>query len=181
VLQNPGSVGDLLGFFNFWEGGLSWFGGFVGALIACAVYIRIKGLDFWGMADRLAPSIALGHAFGRLGCILGDGGHVGKLTTMPWGFEVNGEIRHVTAWYEMIGLLILFGVLMLTRKKFLGTHKGALFGLYLAGYGVIRFVSDFFRLDPTYFGLTLAQYFCIAIFILGTGLIAMSLMRKTKK
>jgi phosphatidylglycerol:prolipoprotein diacylglycerol transferase len=181
VAQNPGALGSALSFFNFWEGGLSWFGGFFGAVIACAVYIRLKGLNFWAIADKLAPSIALGHAFGRLGCILGDGGHVGKLTAMPWGFDVNGEIRHVTAWYEMIGLLLLFGVLMLARKKSRWMRKGSMFGLYLAGYGVIRFVSDFFRVDPIYLGLTAAQYSCIVMFIAGTGLIAVNLMRKIKK
>ena len=181
VVQNPSALSSAWAFFNFWEGGLSWFGGFIAAVIACAVYIRLKGWDFLKTADKLAPSIALGHAFGRLGCILGDGGHVGKLTTMPWGFDVNGEIRHVTAWYEMIGLLILFCGLTLARKKLKGMYKGFMFGLYLVGYSVIRFVSDFFRVDPTYYGLTLAQYFCMIGFIAGAVLIAVGLRIRANK
>lgn len=175
VLQNPGMVSGIIGFFSFWDGGLSWFGGFLGALIACAIYIRLKGLDFWDTADRLAPSIAIGHAFGRIGCILGDGGHVGKLTTMPWGFDVNGEIRHVTAWYELVGLLVLFGLLLLIGKR--RWQKGFVFGAYMVGYGLIRFVSDFFRIDPTYYGLTMAQYFCILLFLAGAGLMIAGALR----
>ena len=168
-VENPLEFASIWSFFRFWDGGLSWFGGFLGGLLGCLAYIRVKGLGFWNVADRMAPALALGHAFGRLGCILGDGGHVGKITTMPWGFDVNGigVSRHVTAWYEMLGLLALFGILMAFRKK--KPYTGFVFHSYLIGYGLLRFVSDFFRADPTYLGLTIAQYSSIALFT--TGLI----------
>ena len=171
-IENPGELSSFWIFFHFWEGGLSWFGGFLGGLIGCLAYIKLKRLSFWNVADKMAPALAIGHAFGRIGCILGDGGHVGKVTTMPWGFDVNGlgVGRHVTAWYELIGLLILFGVLMAMRKK--KPYTGFIFQSYLMGYGLIRFVSDFFRTDPTYFGLTIAQFTSIAIFLAGAMLMA---------
>jgi phosphatidylglycerol---prolipoprotein diacylglyceryl transferase len=175
-IENPAELTGLMDFFRFWDGGLSWFGGFLGALIGFAAYVILNRLNFMRMADKIAPSIAIGHAFGRMGCILGDGGHVGKLTTMPWGFDVNGEIRHVTAWYELIGLLALFATLLALRKKKL--YDGFLFHSYLIGYGMIRFVSDFFRIEPTYYGLTVAQYFSIGLFLAGAAMMVVNLIKQ---
>jgi prolipoprotein diacylglyceryl transferase len=169
-LENPSAISGVLDFFSFWKGGLSWFGGFFGALLGVVAYIKLKGLGFWAIADKAAPSVAIGQVLGRMGCILGDGGHVGKLTTMPWGFDVNGEVRHVTAWYEMLGAAAVFVILTRLGK---GKHRpGFIFGAYLVGYGLVRFVSDFFRIDPAYFGLTIAQYICIVMAIAGSALIA---------
>ncbi len=178
AIENPGAVSGFIEFFYFWEGGLSWFGGFLGGLLGVIAYIRINKLGFWNIADKMAPAIAIGHSFGRLGCILGDGGHVGKITSMPWGFDVDGigVGRHVTAWYEMIGLAALFGVFMLLRKK--KPFPGFVFYSYLVGYGLIRFVSDFFRTEPTYMGLTVAQYMSIGLFTAGIGLMAAGFWRK---
>jgi phosphatidylglycerol---prolipoprotein diacylglyceryl transferase len=176
--ENPAQLTGLMEFFRFWDGGLSWFGGFIGALIGFAAYVLLNKLNFMRMADKIAPSIAIGHAFGRIGCILGDGGHVGKITTMPWGFDVDGEIRHVTAWYELIGLLALFVTLLALRKR--KPYDGFLFHFYLIGYGLIRFVSDFFRTEPTYYGLTVAQYFSIGLFLAGVAMMAVSLVRQNK-
>jgi phosphatidylglycerol---prolipoprotein diacylglyceryl transferase len=178
-IEYPAELTGVLVFFRFWQGGLSWFGGFLGAVIGFFAYARLNKLSFIRFADRISPSIAIGHAFGRLGCILGDGGHVGKLTTMPWGFDVNGEIRHVTAWYELIGLLALFFTLLALRKK--KPYEGFLLHTYLIGYGLIRFVSDFFRLDPTYYGLTAGQYFSIVLFLAGAGMMAMRLVKSTHR
>jgi phosphatidylglycerol:prolipoprotein diacylglycerol transferase len=180
-LENPAELTGLLMFFNFWQGGLSWFGGFVGGVIGFVAYVLLNRLSFIRLADRAIPSIAIGHAFGRIGCILGDGGHVGKITTMPWGFDVDGigVARHVTAWYELIGLLALFVTLLAMRKK--KPYEGFLFHMYLVGYGMIRFVSDFFRIEPTYYGLTVAQYFSIGLFLAGAAMMTVSLVKQRKQ
>jgi phosphatidylglycerol---prolipoprotein diacylglyceryl transferase len=181
-VENPGELTGIGAFFSFWDGGLSWFGGFFGGLLGCLSYIRTKGLGFWNIADKMAPALAIGHAFGRVGCILGDGGHVGKVTTMPWGFDVDGlgVGRHVTAWYELIGLLALFGVLMSIRKK--KPYTGFVFHSYLIGYGLLRFVSDFFRTDITYsLGLTLAQYASIALMVVGVVMMAAGSRARNQK
>jgi len=83
VFQNWSNFSNLLSMLNFVDGGLSWFGGLIGGFLGVALYLKLKKLDFWRYADAFAPSLAIGQAIGRIGCILGDGGHVGKLTNMP--------------------------------------------------------------------------------------------------
>lgn len=170
--------GNLLSMFNFIDGGLSWFGGLIGGFLGVALYLKLKKLDFWRYADVFAPSLAIGQAVGRIGCILGDGGHVGKLTNMPWGFNVNGEIRHVTAWYSAINLVILF--LILRKLKASKPFKGFLFLFYLTYYSTTRFIIDLLRIDQRYFGLTLTQYICVVIFFT-SGTLLIKNMNKNKK
>ena len=55
---------------NIRGGGLVFYGGLIGASLACILYVRLKRLPLWKIADVLAPSIALGHAFGRIGCLM---------------------------------------------------------------------------------------------------------------
>ncbi len=161
--------GDLLGIFKIWEGGLMFFGGFILALIFSIIYVRSKKLNFWRYADAAALSLPLGHAFGRIGCILGDGGHVGKITTMPWGVLVNGELRHLTALYSVIYLFLIFGILFLIRKR--KVFDGFIAAMYLVFYGVARFLMEFTREEMLYFGLDLPQWICILMVVLGLGFI----------
>ncbi|OGM01335.1 hypothetical protein A3K72_03115 [Candidatus Woesearchaeota archaeon RBG_13_36_6] len=170
--------GNWFSIINFIEGGLIWYGGLIGGLFASIVYIKIKKLDFWKLADIIAPSLAIGQAIGRIGCILGDGGHVGKLTTMPWGFNVNGEIRHVTAWYSMINLFVLFFLLLKLRKR--KPFTGFLFLFYLFYYSITTFVIDIYRTDPRYYGFTLTQYICVLMFLISGSLLFLN-FRYTKK
>src|SRR3989338_4122135 len=178
VIEYWHNFDGLIDIFKIWQGGLSFFGGFLGALLLAFVYIKAKKLDFWEYIDLFTPSLVIGHAIGRIGCILGDGGHVGKLTTMPWGFLVNGEVRHVTAYYSFIFLIPLFIFLFnIKNKKFIRENPGSLFMIYLFIYSIGRFVIDLFRADPTYAGLTITQWFLTTAFFLSLVL----LYRKWKK
>lgn len=166
---------NLIEAFKIWNGGLAFFGGFLAAVIAAAIYLRAKKLDFWVYADLVAPYIPLAHAIGRVGNILA-GQQVGKLTSMPWGVFYQGAVRHHTAIYEMIGLLALFSIMMALRQR---RHiRSQLFLAYLMMYSVLRFFIEFFRLDLTYiFGLTSAQIFCILLFIASGFLLGGSVKR----
>lgn len=170
---------NLFSIINLISGGLTWYGGFIGGLLAVIVYIKLKKLDFWKLADIIAPPLAIGYVIGRIGCILGDGGHVGKLTNVPWGFNVNGEVRHVTAWYSMLNALVLFFILRKLEKR--KHFKGFLFMFYLFYYSFTRFIIDIWRIDPRYYGLTLTQYVCIVIFFLSGWVLLKSLKQKKKK
>src|SRR5262249_11792855 len=68
------------------HGGLVFYGGLVGASLACILYTQIKRLRLWKIADILAPSIALGHAFGRIGCLM-NGCCYGRPTSLPWAIH----------------------------------------------------------------------------------------------
>ena len=171
ALENPGALTSFWDFFRVWEGGLAFHGGFLGALGVGFLYIKIKKLDFPKYLDTLAPSIAIGHAIGRIGCIL-TGLHLGKETTSPLGVYYDGTVRHLTPLYEMVGLIVLFVILMKIRgKEGIENKDGFLFAIYLTSYSALRFVVEFFRADPVYYGLTIAQYITAVLFLAGVSII----------
>ncbi len=180
--------------FAIWRGGLVYYGGFIGATIAGAIYIRWKKLPLWKTADVLAPSIALGSVFGRTGCLL-NGCCYGKPTNMPWAITfTNPEAReqsgtplniplHPTEIYD--GLLnfalYIFLAWLFRRKKF----DGQIFATYLICYAVIRGIVEIYRGDYTnlhyHFGLTPAQWIGVPIFIAGLALAAILSRRAPAK
>lgn len=181
-----GLIGARLGWFiteglgtNFvevlkiWNGGMIWSGGLIGAIIASFFYIRYKKLNFFKYADAFALGLPLGHAIGRLGCFFA-GYHLGKVTTLPWGIMFEGQLRHPMPLYEIAFLVPFFIVLWRIRKD--SKFDGWLFSIYLLGYSTVRFFLDFLRADPTYLGLTVAQY--AALFIIAVTGAILYLRRK---
>lgn len=162
-------MANPLTIFMLWHGGLTFYGGFLGALLFAFIFVKKKKMKFWRYADLVAPALALGHAIGRIGCLVGDGGHVGKLTTLPFGVMVNGELRHLTALYSFANLITLFIILLVLRKK--RVFRGFLFLFYVAYYAFTRFFIDFLRIDPTYYGLTFTQWTAIPLFFIALGVI----------
>ncbi len=138
--------------------GFVFYGGFITATLAAIIYTRVKRLPFWKIADVCAPSIALGHAFGRLGCFF-NGCCYGKACSLPWAVRfpeshlTHGWPVHPTQLYEAIGNLAIFGGL----SAFYG-HKrwhGQVWWLYVLSYGTLRFLVEFTRgdYDTYYLGL----------------------------
>ncbi len=165
--------------FKIWEGGLAFFGGFIGALIAGFIYIRKHKLDFWKFADILTLPLVVGHILGRLGDYF-TGGHPGKVADLPWAIYLDGALRHPVVLYEIIGLVII-GTLLYSLRK---TQKfdGFLFLAYMQLYSAQRFILDFFRIastDPRFLGLTPTQYLVIVLFIIAA--ITMSLLKRIEK
>jgi len=180
VVTNLGAFSeDLLGVFKVWNGGMEFIGGLGGGILAAYIYTKVKKLYFMRYADLLAPYLALGHAIGRIGCILGDGGHLGKPTNMPWGVVYEGVARHPCAFYEMIALVVLFLVLIKLRKR--SMKIGMLFLSYIIGYSILRFGIDFLRADPTYYGLTGTQWGLTLASIVAVILIARIRKRRIKE
>ncbi len=147
-LQNP------LGFLG--AGGV-FFGGFLGAAAAAIWFFRARGISVWNGGDLLAPSIALGHCTGRLGCFAAGccygtptEGLTGVTFSDVYANEVTGVPLHTplhpTQLYEAGVELALFGFLLwlAPRRRF----EGQLFVTWLALYSVARFFIEFFRGDP---------------------------------
>jgi len=163
--------------FNIRGGGLVFYGGLIGASLAYALYVRFKKLPFWKLADILAPSIALGHAIGRIGCLM-NGCCYGRVCSLPWaiqfpyGHETHPNRVHPTQLYESLLNLGLYACLAwrFRNKKF----DGEIFSFYLLGYAPLRAFVEFFRGDyRTYYldgRATPAQMLSIAIFALGAWL-----------
>jgi len=159
------------------RGGLVYYGGLIGAALAGVLYARIKQLPLWKLADILAPSIALGYVFGRIGCLL-NGCCYGRVCNLPWaihfpqGHETYPNGVHPTEIYDALLNLVLYGALawLYRRKKF----DGQVFAAYLMCYAVTRSIVETFRGDYTpvhiHGGLTPAQWVSIGIFAAGVVL-----------
>ncbi len=160
---------------RFWGGGLIWHGGIIGALLGTYAYAVFKKINFLKYADVFAIGIPLGHAIGRIGCFFGDY-HLGRVTEVPWAILVNGEPRHPVTLYELIFLVPLFLILWKIRKK--EKFDGWMLGIYILSYAAIRFLLDFFRTDPTYLGLTVAQY--VSVFAVAAAGLFLFINRKGK-
>ena len=130
--------------------GFVFYGGFIGASLATIVYARRKRLALWRLADVMAPSVALGHAFGRLGCFF-NGCCFGSVCRWPWAVRYPASHMmhdipvHPTQLYEVTGNVVLFAVLSLAyrRKRF----DGQVWWWYVLAYGALRFTIEFFRGD----------------------------------
>lgn len=163
----------FLSVFKVWEGGLVFHGGLVGASLACVLYCRLKNLPLWRIADVLAPSIALGHVFGRIGCLM-NGCCFGRACTLPWAIEfpddhvTHGFGVHPTQIYESgLNLVLFFGLAWLfARRRF----EGQVFAAYLIAYAVIRSLVEIFRGDyPSYVAnyITPAHWVSVLLLIVG--------------
>ena len=153
-----------------WHGGMSVYGGFIGATIAGTIYLLKKEFDFWAHIDALIFSLPLGLFIGRLGCFFIHD-HPGIETDFFLGVQYAGGVRHDLGLYLSLNGLILFLVfLFLGRKKRFDGFYTAFFAMW---YGIARFLLDFLRAndvfgaDTRYFNLTLAQYLSLALFIFG--------------
>ena len=133
-----------------------FYGGLLLALITAFFYIRSQHLPMLATADVLAPGIALGHSIGRLGCFAA-GCCWGAPSTLPWAVTFHrpeahdlvgvplGISLHPTQLYESLAELIVFAVLY---RRIARPHQpGAIIGLYLVLYSLVRFFCDFLR-DP---------------------------------
>ncbi|MGE5559569.1 MAG: prolipoprotein diacylglyceryl transferase [Chloroflexota bacterium] len=144
-------AGDVLGMLSFWEGGLSWYGGLLGALVAGWLYCRVTKFSFWQAADVLAAPLALAYAIVRIGCFL-NGCCYGHETTLPVGVRFPGldGPRHPTQLYSSLAGLVIFGLVTLAerRQKF----TGQLFLEFLAYYSLYRFIVEFWRVGEPFWG-----------------------------
>jgi phosphatidylglycerol:prolipoprotein diacylglycerol transferase len=134
-----------------------FYGGFIGALIASAIFFRgHPRLPFWRIADLCGPAIALGQAIGRVGCFMA-GDDYGRPTLLPWAVTFTdpdaariggaplGVPLHPVQLYESIVCLLLFAVLeRLSRHK---RFDGEVILAYTFLYATGRFLLEFFRGD----------------------------------
>lgn len=152
---------SFIDYLKIWNGGLISYGAIIGGFLLAYAFMRYKKLDSWKYLDVFAIGLPLGMALCRVGCYL-IGDHVGKATTMPWAIPLNG-MTHPVVLYEIILLLGIFSLMLYLKNK--GLKSGSLFSIYIIAYSFGRFFIDFFRTDPTYYGLTIAQYTSMALFI----------------
>jgi phosphatidylglycerol:prolipoprotein diacylglycerol transferase len=151
--------------FRFWEGGVVAYGGFLGGFAGAVLFSRIHGLRMLEWADCVAPSLCVGLALTRIGCLLG-GCDFGRPWDGPWaiqfpagsaaynqqvleGLLTAGATRslpvHPTQIYESLAGLVLLGVALTVRRR--RTFTGQTFIAVVLGYAVLRSGIEVFRAD----------------------------------
>ncbi|MFT3913426.1 MAG: prolipoprotein diacylglyceryl transferase [Anaeromyxobacteraceae bacterium] len=198
------AVGSIPRILAVWEGGLVFYGGFIGAVLAAILYMRANRMNFLAHADTMIPQVALGHFLGRLGCFAAGCCWGGRMTgEHAWGAKFGTEslayqtlviekpeliapdhlhtvALHPTQLYEAFGELGLFFVLVLLvrpRKQF----HGQVLAAWLMMYGIQRSITELFRgdLDRGYLaGINSAQW--TSVFIFAAGLAVWAIGRRAR-
>lgn len=164
--------------FAVWQGGMSFHGGLLGVIAAMVWFAHSRHRPFWQVADFVAPCVPSGLAAGRVGNFI-NGELPGRLADpdLPWGmvFRGAGDLpRHPSQVYQfLLEGLLLFVLLWWYARKPRATGRVA--ALFLVGYGVLRFIAEFFREPDAHLGLltlgmSMGQWLCVPMVLAGAGL-----------
>lgn len=171
-LENPIDI------FKLWEGGLSFHGGALGVIIALAIFAWRSGRPFLQVADFLVPAVPIGLAAGRIGNFI-NGELWGRAASadLPWAmnFPTGGDVpRHPSQLYQaLLEGLLLFVLLWLYARR--PRYRGQVAAAFLVGYGVFRFVVEFWREPDGYLGflslgLSMGQWLSAPMVLVGASL-----------
>lgn len=142
----PELCASPLTLFQVWKGGMSFHGGLIGVIVSLWIYARFIKKPFISIADFIAPVVPVGLGLGRIGNFI-NGELWGRVTHVPWGmvFPNGGPLaRHPSQLYEFFFEgLAMFLILWIYSAK--SRPRGAVSGLFLICYGLIRFSLEFFR------------------------------------
>lgn len=163
------------------RGGMSWFGGFAGGILAGLFVMQWKRLPKLAVLSAATPALAIGHAIGRIGCFL-VGDDYGRPTGLPWGVAFPQGLPptfvpvHPTQLYEAVALVPLAWLLIRWRKE--RRPDGYVLGGYLVGAGSIRFLIEFLRVDVRVLGpLSVAHLASLVAIGIGAALLVQSRTR----
>lgn len=157
------------------RGGMSWFGGFAGGLLAGVSLIRWRGLPLLPLLAAATPALAVGHLIGRIGCFL-VGDDYGRPSNLPWalafpeGLPPTTVPVHPTQLYEAFLLIPIAALLLSWRRQRRSDHF--VFGSYLLLTGSLRFAIEFVRVNERVLGpLTVAHLASLAVTAAGVALL----------
>jgi phosphatidylglycerol:prolipoprotein diacylglycerol transferase len=166
---------DILGIVRIWEGGMMFYGGFIGGLLASILYLHKEHVSVLLLGDVIAPAIGLGTFFTRIGCFL-NGCCFGIPSSLPWAIRfprncvagcspVADYALHPTQLYSSLFGLALFFFLW---KRLYSVHKqGEVFALYLILSGGFRFGIDFIRYYEDNANFLINQIIALALVVIG--------------
>jgi phosphatidylglycerol---prolipoprotein diacylglyceryl transferase len=171
-------------FFNLLlsRGGMSWFGGFAGGILAGLAVMRRRRLPKLAVLAAATPALAIGHAIGRIGCFL-VGDDYGRPTDLPWGVAFPQGLPpttvavHPTQLYEAMALVPLAWLLFRWRRQ--GRPDTFVLGAYLVLAGTIRFLIEFVRVNVRVLGIfTVAHLASLAAIAVGVAFLSQSIFIK---
>jgi phosphatidylglycerol:prolipoprotein diacylglycerol transferase len=178
-LEHPAEI------LQIWAGGMSFHGGFVGVLIAIAIFCWMKKKRWIRTMDFIAPLVPLGLGAGRIGNFI-NGELPGRYTDVPWGMwfpqaDPEPHARHPSQLYQFAGEgLLLFAILWWYSRK--PRPPGAVSGAFLVGYGTLRFLVEFTRQPDDFLGLlamnlSMGQWLSIPMIAIGIAMMAWAYRR----
>jgi len=180
LFYKPGQyLANPLEILQVWKGGMSFHGGMLGVIIAMVLYARSRGRPWLQVTDLIAPCVPTGLASGRIGNFI-NGELWGRAAdpSLPWAmvFPQSGTdiARHPSQIYQFLGEgLLLFVLLWLYARRPRAT--GQVSGAFLVGYGLLRFIAEWFRepdsfLGPLALGLSMGQWLCVPMIAAGAAL-----------
>lgn len=171
-------LGHPLEVLAIWQGGMSFHGGMLGVLVAMLWFARSRQRPWLQVMDFVAPCVPTGLAAGRVGNFI-NGELWGRVAdpSLPWGmvFRGAGDLpRHPSQVYQFLmeGLLLFILLWWYARKP---RATGQVAAAFLFGYGVFRFIAEFFREPDAHLGLlslglSMGQWLCVPMVLGGAGL-----------
>ncbi|MEW5757657.1 MAG: prolipoprotein diacylglyceryl transferase [Pseudomonadota bacterium] len=164
---------------KIWQGGMSFHGGLLGVITAMWLFARRHGQTFFQIADFTAPLVPIGLGAGRIGNFI-NGELPGRVTEVPWGMvypHIDQFARHPSQLYQAATEgLVLFIVLWWYSSA--ARPRAAVSGLFLLGYGVLRFSTEFTRQPDAHLGfiafdwMTMGQALSTPMIMIGAGMMA---------
>ncbi len=157
IALEPGAFGSPGRMLRVWDGGLSFHGALIAAPIVVAWYARRNGLSFGQLADIIAPSVFLGYAIGRIGCLL-NGCCYGAVCEVPWAMQFPDEQHrgaltppsHPTQLYSsLLALALFFGMQRARLSPRFNRFPGQVTLLFFALYAIERAIVEIFRNGAT--------------------------------
>lgn len=170
---------DLYSILKIWNGGLAIYGGIIGAILTAFVYCKIRKIKMLDLLDYVIPFLALGQAIGRWGNFF---------NMEAYGIETNSFFRmeilqksgeyisvHPTFLYEFFGLIVIFILLMVIKRKF----SGEITAFYFLFYGVLRTGIEYLRADSLMIGdIKVSMLLSIVLAVLSIVFIVACRVRK---
>jgi phosphatidylglycerol:prolipoprotein diacylglycerol transferase len=163
-----------------WKGGMSFHGGLIGVIVAMWLWGRKQGKRFFEVSDFVAPLVPLGLMAGRIGNFI-NGELWGRPAdpALPWAMvfpQVDGIPRHPSPLYQAAGEGLLLFILLWWysgRQR----PRAAVSGMFLIGYGVFRFLAEYFRVpDEGIFGvsyvISMGQWLSLPMVVVGIYLLS---------
>ena len=176
-------IDSVLDVFQLWKGGIVYYGGILGGVLAFFLYRRVNPFPVRPYLDALAPSIAVGTLFGRLGCFLngccfGDVCHTAlgvqfPKGSPPWESEVRFGLipqdalhslpLHPTQIYSAVDALVL--LVLMSAYYPMRRRDGEVMGVLMIAYPVTRFLIEYLRNDEGIFfaGMTISQTISVGL------------------
>ena len=193
---------DPLGALRIWEGGMAFHGGFLGVIASGLLFCRLHKVNVTKLADGLALATPFGLMLGRIANFI-NAELWGRPTDVPWGVIFPGRVaqtcadvvgacaRHPSQLYQagLEGLTLALILLYLAFRKGWLRTPGAICGTFIAGYGVARFIVEFFRQPDAQFitfdnplgtvllGMSMGQLLSLPMIVIGVGILVFARRR----